>query len=428
MLYIQIILSLIYIIYTLNSFKKYKLLRAVLLFYVTLYGLQLLGAIADPYHIYTIGFSTILFFNLQIVFILIGAQVAINRGYGVDKVNADTIFDFRINTPIIVIQTVFLLLIYNRYKRMSGFLLTATMSNEAREFFFNDFYSSYTEMFLNQFADAFLYISYFFAFGLIFFRKNRLGLKEFYMIISTIVIVALNTLTSFGRMGIIQLLVVFVLFFFLSKQYDKVLFKKRVIPVAAVLVSVVAVVFALTTVVRSNLGDIDALNEQTDDLVIKPFATYFYVPICAFEYGSQRIFNDIIPMLGAADLAAPIDFLLTPIRFFYHDVYSPNMVLGARMTPGFYFPSGEGWNALFTGASNYYIDFGPLGFVLFPLIHGFLFVYLIYKARNKASWYIVFLFFFVASFIHLVSSGIQSMSVVFVIIWIIILRKMRIVL
>ena len=308
---------------------------------------------------------------------------------------------------------------------MSSFLLQAAMSNEARSYFFSDFYSSYTELLLNQVLDSFVFVSYFFAFGLLFFAK-KFSIKELYIIISTLAIVTLNTLTSFGRNVVFQLLVAFIMFFLLSRHFDKISFKKRAIPVLIVFVSLVGIVLVATTVVRANLGDVGGLEGELDELLFRPFIEYFYVPVCAFEYGSQHIFNDIVPMLGAADLAAPIDVLLTPIRIFDHSIYSPNEILGIRMSPVFNFPnSGLQWNALFTGASNYYIDFGFLGFIFFPFIHGFLFPYLGYRGRRRGSWFLIFFSLFLCSFTHLTCSGIQSMSIVFFVVWVIFIRKTR---
>lgn len=425
MVYVQISLFIVYLFCTLSMFKKYLFLRDIILFFVALYGLQLIGAIADPYRFYTIRFTTILLFNLQIIFLIIGASVSVSSGNRPKVYELSSIFNIKVNKTILFVQTGLLALTYFRYKRMSDFLLTVAMSNEARAHYFDDFYSSYTELFLNQVGDSFVYISYFLTFGLLFFNKKRLNGKELYVVLSTIAIIVLNTLTSFGRGVIFQLLIVFILFFLLNRVFDRNIFKKRVLPIALIFTALVAIVLVITTMVRMNISEAVDVEGQGDDVFLKPFITYFYVPICAFEYGSDRIFYDLIPMLGAADLAAPIDFVLTPLRFFDHSIYSPNMVLGAKMTPSFYFPSGVSWNALFTGASNYYIDFGFFGFILFPFFHGFLFAYIAYRARKRGRWFIVLLFLFVASFTHLTRSGIQSMDIMFLLIWIIFINKTK---
>jgi oligosaccharide repeat unit polymerase len=389
-----------------------------------LYGLQLIGAIWDPYHVYEISQTTVLFFNLQNLFLIIGASVALNK-YKVREYDLSSIFNIRINKLILFLQTGFLLLSYVRYQKMSSFLLKASLTSEARAYYYTEFYSSYTEQLLNYFADAFIYISYFFAFGLLFFSKRRLGFKEIYIIVTTFVIAVLKGLTSFGRGDIFRIIIVYLLFFLVSACFDKKSFKKRTLPSAFIFLGIVGVGLVLTTIVRYNLGNAESFGGQIEELIIQPFATYFYVPVCAFEYGSNYIFDDLVPMLGAADFAGFVDFVFTPFKYFDHNFYSPNSILGQKMSPGFAFPSGLGWNALFTGASNYYIDFGFLGFIIFPFIHGYLLTFIGYKARRNGTWFLVFLFLFMSSYIHMTSSGIQSMSTMFVFVWIYIMSKTK---
>lgn len=423
----QIILLLIYLYSILSKFSKETFLRNVLIFFVSLYGIQLIAAILDPYHIYKIQFSTIFLFNLQIIFIIFGASFVAVPGVNKRRYALSQIFDIRINKYAIAFQTLFLLLAYYRYKKMNVYLLSASFSYEAREYYFSNFYSSYTELLLNQIVDAFIHISYFFAFGLLLFYTRKKGVKEWYIICSTIAIVVFNTLTSFGRGVIFQLLVIFILFFLLAKSFDVHVFRKKIVPWSFVIVGIVMVVLVITTMVRLNMKDSAGLGDELDEYFLRPFVTYFYIPICAFEYGSEHIFDDLVPMMGAADLAGPIDFLLTPLRYFDHKLFSPNNILGNKMDPIMYFPSGKGWNALFTGASNYYIDFSFLGFIIFPFIHGYLFSFLNYKCRKSGTWFVMFLFLFVSSFTHLTRSGIQSMDVVFLIIWIVIVKKLKVI-
>ena len=165
-------------------------------------------------------------------------------------------------------------------------------------------------------------------------------------------------------------------------------------PVAIVLIGVVVVLIGSATLARFNLEESDILLDNLDEFLYKPFATYFYVPVCAFDYGKDHVFGSLVPMFGAADLAAPIDLLLTPIRFFDQSIESINNTLGAKMSPQFFFPSGNKWNALFTGASNYYIDFGYLGFIIFPLLHGYILASVEIKSRHSGAWFVVLLFFF----------------------------------
>lgn len=423
-MYIQIFLVLLYIYYAYHRCRQNGFLQKTVMFFVALYGFQLVLAIADPYGYYRIRPSTILFFNMQIIFLLLGVSIGTNKYGRLKEYDVPRIFNITITKSVLLIQTLALLLSYNRYSKMSAYMTSMNgLTDSARGYYFTEMYTSYTEQFLNNIVGAFEYVSYFLAFGLLFFYSKKLRWKEWYIIISSFGIIILNSMASLGRGVIFNIIIVLVLFYFFSSAYDQKAFKKRVRPVALALVGVVAVVIVAATMIRSNVEEADFIYDNADEFILKPFVTYFYVPVCAFEYGSDKIYGDLVPMMGAADLAAPLDLLMTPFQFFDHSIQGVNNVLGNRMTPRFSFPSGASWNALFTGASNYYIDFGFFGFIIFPILHGLLLVWVCNKSRRSGAWFIVLLFLFLSSFKHLVSSNIQAISTVFTFIWIWYMKK-----
>ena len=423
-MYIQLLFVVIYLFFAKRSCKENSFLNKTVFFFVALYGGQLLLAIADPYKYYSINITTIILFNLQIVLLLLGVSVAYNRFGRFVNLEIPRIFDVKINKAVLFIQLLTLLLAFLRYQRMSSLIMSMDeLTDSARGLYFTDLYTSYTEKLLNDMVGAFGIVSYFFSFGLLFFHQKKLEWKEWFMIISGFGVIVLDTMSSLGRVVIFNIIVVFIMFYFLSSSYDKQVLRKRVRPAAFILIGIVASVLAYATMVRTNVEGADLLLDNADQLIVEPFVSYFYVPICAFEYGSNHIFGDLVPMMGAADLAAPIDLLITPFQAIDHSIKGINDILGERMTPRFSFPSGDTWNALFTGASNYYIDFGLLGFIIFPFIHGYLLVSICRKSKSSGAWFIVFLFLFMSSFKHLVSSNIQSMTTVFSMLWIWYMKK-----
>ena len=183
----------------------------------------------------------------------------------------------------------------------------------------------------------------------------------------------------------------------------------------------------MTTMLRANLTEID--NNEIGDLFVKPFAIYFYAPVLAFDYGKDTILNYGHLYCGGAVFAGFWDFLITPFVVLDHSFMdlSMNGVLGSRMTPYFTFPHGQTWNALFTGCSNYYIDFWYFGFIIYPFLHGYVMGKLVYLMKRHLGIFILLSYFFFCSYKHIVSLGIQSMEVVFVIIWIIVSLKFKII-
>ena len=409
-----------------------KFLRYLMLFIVAWYSLQLLLAVADPYHVYSIKPITIVAYNFQIIFLLIGVGVFVKK-HITQTVHYDNLAIFSINPNkiLIVIQTIFLLYTYYNYSKMQVYLLSLDgITQGSRNYYFSEFFSSYKDVVINQIIGSFSLVTYFLLFGLSFFHNKKLKLADYYLIISSLATVVLTSLTTMGRFEMMELVIAFLFFFFYSRSVKDSKIKKKVSVFGGIILVLMVVVIFSVTMFRNNLmgentDSIGTITESISDFIIEPFVTYFYVPILAFDYGTDHLFTNLGPFFGGADLGGIIDFLLLPVTFLFHDFPTINNTIGSVMTPPFWFPAGKMWNALFTGASDYYLDFGYFGFILFPFIQGYLLGFLSVKARQRASWFIVLLFFFIAAYKSAFSSYVQSMSIVFSFIWILLLKKTK---
>lgn len=432
MVLVQVLLVFLYIFACNAIVRGNKFLRYLMLFIVAWYGLQLVLAVADPYKIYEIKPKTIIVYNLQIISLLFGVSVFfkmhIRRAI---HYNNNAIFSINANAVLLIIQTVFLLYTYYNYSRMQSYLLSLDgLTQGSRGYYFSEFFGSYKDVVINGIISSFSLVTYFILFGLSFFHNKKLKIADYYLIISSLATVVLTSLTTMGRFEMMELVIAFLFFFFYSRSLDEKRIKKKVNVFGIIIISMMVIVIFSVTMFRHNLmdGNSDSLNSMYDSLsefIVEPFVTYFYVPILAFDYGVDHLFNNLGPMLGGADLAGFIDFLLLPVTALFHDFPTFNNTIGSVMTPPFWFPSGEMWNALFTGASNYYIDFGYFGFIVFPFILGYLICLLSVKARTNASWFIVFLLFFIAFYKSAFSSYFQSINLVFTFIWIAVLKRMK---
>ena len=408
---------------------KHPLLRSIIVFFVGLYGFQLVLAIWDPYMVYRISYLTIIVFNFQIVFLVSGAKYYASK----KKNQSSSSMSFswpsiKIGFPLLCIITYLLYYSFDNYMKMQVILASfGVQTSLARDYYYTEFFSSYTQNVLHNIFISFQYIAYFITFSKLFSSKEKIRIPELYFILATISILILTTLTTIGRGDFLSL--IFILFFFalVSRIYDHNAFKKRAIPIFAIALGVFVAVLIITTLLRTNNTSIDS--SYFNELFVEPFATYLYVPILAFDYGKDSFLNYGHPFLGGAVLAGFWDFIITPFAFFDHSFmsFSMNSILGSRMTPEMYFPSGLSWNALYTGCSNYYIDFWYLGFIIYPFLHGFILGKLVYGMKRKMSYFIFLSFFFFCSYKHVVSLGIQSMQVVFVMVWIYITLHFRII-
>lgn len=403
----------------------------IILFFLIAYSLQLVFAEIDPFNIHTIDIVTIFFFNLQLIFFSAGAIYATrNNNIQLQKQTRETLPVININIWMLLFQLgVFLYAIYN-YRRMQAFIGSqGGLTHLVRDYYYNEFFTG-AGNFLNLFCEAFKLISLYFVFSILSKEKKQIKKKEVVFIIMSLLTYVLQSLTSMARGDMAALILVLLLFYFLSNKRAPES-AKRLKRYFVIFVPAVFVIVAIATLYRFN-AIIDGAANVTDidnegEMFLRPILIYFYGPILAFDYAKDSILHFDWWFFGAADLAGFIDFLLMPFIYLDHSLgsISINNIIGARMTPQFSFPSGTTWNALFTGASNYYLDFGFLGFIVFPFLHGLILSRLIQKSRVSSISMLLLVFLFFSSFYHLTSSYIQSYRIVFFLIWIFIIYRIK---
>lgn len=425
MLIISVILLILYLV----SLKLIRdsLLKKIMDFLVLLYGIQIILAIWDPYNYYQMSLSSVIMFNVQIVCLILGVLFY-------EKKHGRFIFptiQFRwprvnINTFMLIIITIlFLYSLYN-YNRMQSFLLTmATSSHEGREYYYTMFFPSYTLRIIDYFLTSFKYVAYTISLTLLFRNGLKLSLKEKYFIILTVLIYILLLLTAQSRLDIFVFVFMLMLFAYIASTYDKVKFKKKILPFILVTSVGIVILFLSVTFLRANLTN-DSFNlDLVDQLIIEPFATYFYVPILAFDYAKDTMLNYDFPLCGLCTFSCIVDTILLPFTLIDRSIgsLSMNTFLGSTIGTGMYFPSGEHWMAMYTGCANYYLDFWYFGFVIFPFLHGCLLSKVVYLFRTRLIPFLLLPFLFYISFRHATSLGIQSIETIFFIIWVLLIVK-----
>lgn len=309
---------------------------------------------------------------------------------------------------------------------MQSFLLAmASTTNEGREFYFTMFFPTYTLKVIDWFITSFKYVAFFISVTLLFKNGIRLKWKEIYFIALTILAYVLTLLTSQSRTEVLVLLFMLILFALISSIYDIKKYKKAVLPFMLIAVVGIAAVFLSVTLLRTNLKSDDFDSSFVDEFIFEPFATYFYVPILAFDYTKDTLLYFGFPLLGCATFSSVVDTLLLPLTYIDHSFgsLSMNTLLGGTIGEGMYFPSGKHWMAMFTGCANYYIDFWYLGFVIFPILHGWVIAKLVYSFKTNAASFILLSFMFYASFRHATASGIQSVDTIFYLFWVYVVIK-----
>lgn len=427
----MVLLSIIFIFVYLYMCRRIKdpLLKKIVVFLVMLYGSQISLAIWDPYQIYKVSLLSIILFNVQIICLIIGVY-SCKKSH---KVKSLSPADFRwprieINTFMLVVITILFLYSYYNYNRMQSYLaLMASTSDEGREYYFTLFFPSYTLKVIDWFLTSFRYVAFFASIILLFKKGIKLKIKEYYFVALTVTSYALLLLTSQSRTEVFVILLMLLFMTFVSKIYDIKRYKKTVLPFMIIAVIGIGTIFFGVTLLRTNLTSEGFEASHIEDFIIEQFATYFYVPILAFDYTKDTLLNFGFPFLGCATFSAFFDTILLPLTYVDHSfgVLSMNTILGSTIGVGMYFPSGKHWMAMFTGCANYYVDLWYLGFIVYPILHGWVLAKLVYSFRTNAASFMILSFLFYISFLHATSCGIQSIATIFFLLWVYLAIKTR---
>ena len=296
MLLLSIFLIFVYIFLckTINN----PLLRRIIRFFAVLYGVQITMAIWDPYHVYSISLISIICFNVQILCFITGASICkkSKSAQGLDTSSFEWP-NIEINMFMLVVITVLFVYCYYNYNRMQSFLLfMASTTDEGREFYYTSFFSSYTMRVLDWFITSFKYVAIVVSLTLLFKKGKKLNLKEIYFVVLTLSSFILLLLTEQSRLSIFVIVFIIVIFVIISSIYDKQRFRRMVLPSVIVVFVGFAALFLSVTLLRANLNNADYDRDFIDLYIIEPFATYFYIPILAFDYTKGSMLNFEYPL------------------------------------------------------------------------------------------------------------------------------------
>jgi len=424
MIFFQIILSLIYLFISLNLSNKIH--RSVISFFIVCFSLQIILAELDIYKIYTISVETIIIFNCNIIFFLLGACLyelgeirrhKFNKYILVNKFNVlNSESFFKVNW-LICIQLIFLLIALYYFNKVSIAALLFSGDESVRTYFFEQggLFKSYTEMFLyHYFVKNYSYVaSFIFVYNLL--LKEKVDLKGVVLMILSLLFIGIIALTSQGRGDILPPLIMSIFIIIYSKQYLLFSYKRKVLPLTFGLAFIALISIILIGLLRVNSDvNFESFISSIDESVLEPFVIYFSVPIAAFDYGIHHQFKDCNLFWGTATFAGFQELLTTPLVFLDRSIglINANSHLGALMSPTFSLSPSVSWNALFTGVANYYLDFGYFGVVLYPFFIGYFFSRVIFTFIIKSDFLhlMILAILFTWMFNNMISSSFQSFS------------------
>ena len=399
MIYIQLILIIIYC-FTLFCIRT-KIVRFLVSFYVLLLSFQLILAELDIYDVHSISYNTFICFNLSIFFFIVGVFLGLQK-YKTKVHENNSMFSFdklkltNVNL-ILCVNICMLLLEYYYYLRMKALMATLLFTSDARGLFYksDEFFSSYTDR-LCYLHLVFNY-SYIcsFLFGYFFLVCKDKTWKEYLIIYTSLLYVVLGTFVSLGRGVLVPLVVVNIFFCFFVRIY-KPLLLKGVIKKIVFVCFIMLIPFLGVSYLRANIdsGGSLTISEQFESMILEPIVTYFSNPVISFDYGKQFIFNNEGLWLGKALFSGLLNLISLPFIFISPVFKVTSIDVLNEYTVPFYTIYGTyDWNALYTIGFNYYLDFGTLGFIIYPLIIGYVFCRIIcWSIRTNTPYAVIVLF------------------------------------
>lgn len=421
---IQLLLTIVYLFACL--FIANKIRRSIIVFFVILYSSQLIIAELNIYEIYEISIQTIMFFNANIIFFIFGAlyyenlnklkfRTQITKFSDIEK-NINIKSFYKVNR-LIIIQLFFLIVAIYYLNKMSDSIYYFEQGESVRSYYFQTggLFSSYTEMFLYQnITKNYLYISSF-IFSYIVLIKTKLNLRDYFLLIISLIFIIIIALTTQGRWDVLPPLLISIFLSFYIRFNSPFTFKKRVYPTFIIFISLFLIGVGVISLMRINV-DVNFNNfiSTINESVFEPLIAYFSLPIAAFDYGLKFIFNNEGLYFGTATFAGFEELVFTPFQIInkFHDFGLANADLGSLMTPNFNLNPTYYWNALFTGLVNYYLDFGFVGIIIYPFFIGYLFSKIIDSFLKKSDLFYLMLLsvFFTLLFNNMFSSSFQSYS------------------
>ena len=226
MIIIQIFLTFVFLLVSLNLSNKIH--RIIISFFVFSYSLQLVLAELDLYKIYEISSKTILIFNCNIIFFLLGAclyeisQLKLEKFQKTISIDKDVIFNnksfYNINW-LIFIQFIFLIIALYYFRRMSLAVLLFSNTDSIRTYFFEagGLFNSYTEMFIYHYlVRNYIYVASF-IFTYIVLLKEKRSKKDFFLMILSAFFIGVIAFTSQGRGDILLPFIMSIFLLFYSK-------------------------------------------------------------------------------------------------------------------------------------------------------------------------------------------------------------------
>lgn len=215
-----------------------------------------------------------------------------------------------------------------------------------------------------------------------------------------IINIFLNSQIGKGRIMIFQFLLYFVITFviFYYKEIWKYIKKSWYVIGIIIVIGGSSMVLLTLTRLNTDFGSIESIITNLQK-TLNQVILYFTGSIRAFDYSLTNNYREIILSRygytwGGATFSGINEVIIMFFRGIGMEIPTINMVLGELTQPSIFIGKYIQYNAFYTVAFNYYIDFGLLGVALFSGLFGAVISFLVKKSvTSKDPYYTMVLTF-----------------------------------
>lgn len=406
--------------------------KKISLAYWLMTGVILFISSLNPLKLYNVSNYTYLLVIVSIIafivpFFLISKKIIKKKPtYNIMNENISVRLNKLLKSKIFISIVILNLILVTIYKIKYDFIIQDLPKQEIRMARFNSLFSNTMEaLFFNYIITGLVNIlSIIFSISLVHKKFKNL---VFILIGLNIII---YSLIGYGRMIYFNIFLYIVINMLLKRDIRSYINKKFLVK----LVSVCLVVFAIfTSMVYMRIGKKSSSVGENIVLSVKnqfeQVVVYLVGEYRLLDYFIENGFEDFKSYtLGRATLAGAEEILLYPIKAFGIDVKSFNNIVSQYTQKSILIGENNSYfNAYYTCIMNYYLDFGILGVIIFPILHSALIVLALKNYYLQKNVYSLMLLSFALLnlFFGVIRWNYQSGTTVFVLAILIVLNMMN---
>ena len=325
--------------------------------------------------------------------------------------------DKLLKSKILLVSIIIILIIVIYYLTKYNIIIKDMSKLDIRMVRFNQLFDSSLEaLFFNYIIAGFMYILSI-IFSVLLTNKK---IKNPIFILSTITI-ALYSLIGYSRMIYLNIVIYIFINILLKPNLKELINVKNIIKIILIGFAVVVILFGMlyaricksSAPIKDNISK--TLKNQTEQIIeysVGSFRLLDYFIKNGFENFPRKY------TYGQATLAGIEEIILYPIKGIGVEIDSFNNIIGEYTQKSIKIGAETNFNAFYTCVMNFYLDYGLIGVILFPILHSILIIFSLkqYYLKKDIFSFMLLNFVLLNLFFSIIRWNYQSGTSVFVLV------------